>query len=36
MPRYRNKVYLKIPGGEVQYGLISHRITIWFLGRRLL
>jgi hypothetical protein len=34
--RYRNKIYWRIPGGEVQFGLISHRLTVWFRGRRLL
>lgn len=29
------KVYVRIPYGEVQYGRISHRLTVWFRGRRL-
>lgn len=32
--RYRNKVYVRIPWGEIQYGRISHRVTVWFRGRR--
>ena len=31
--RYRNKFYWRIPGGEVQIGLRSKRLTIWFHGR---
>ena len=34
--RYRNKLYLRIPGGEIQYGRISRRVTVWFRGRRYL
>lgn len=32
--RYRNKLYVCIPGGEIQFGLLSHRLTVWFRGRR--
>jgi hypothetical protein len=30
---YRNKSYWRIPWGEIQYGHISKRVTIWFRGR---
>lgn len=33
MIRHRNKLYVRIPGGEVQYGLISGRLTVWLFGR---
>ncbi len=29
------KVYVRIPCGEIQYGRVSHRVTVWFRGRRL-
>ena len=31
--RHRNKLYFRIPGGEIQFGLVSHRLTIWFRRR---
>lgn len=31
--KYKAKSYFKIPGGEIQYGHVTHRVTIWFLGR---
>jgi hypothetical protein len=34
--RTSRKLYLRIPGGEVQWGRISHRLTVWFRGRRLI
>lgn len=34
MTRYRNKLYWRIPGGEVQYGLLSRRITVWWRRKR--
>lgn len=29
------KIYLLIPHGEIQWSRISHRLTVWFRGRRL-
>jgi hypothetical protein len=31
--RFRNKTYLRIPGGEVQYGHLSKSLVVWFRGR---
>lgn len=31
--RLKNKYYWRIPGGEIQYGRLSHTITIWFRRR---
>ena len=31
---FRHKVYIKIPGGEIQLGKISRSITVWFRGNR--
>jgi hypothetical protein len=24
------KVYVRIPGGEIQWGRVSHTLTVWF------
>lgn len=32
--RIHNKTYLRIPGGELQFGHLTHQVTVWFLGRR--
>jgi hypothetical protein len=34
MPRYLNKRYIRIPGGEIQYGYRTGMILIWFRGRK--
>lgn len=34
--RTSRKLYALAPGVEVQWGRISHRLTVWFRGRRLL
>lgn len=31
--RYINKTYIRIPGGEVQYGHITGRMVVWFRRR---
>jgi hypothetical protein len=31
--RHGNKYYWKIPGGEIQYGLISRCLRVWFLRK---
>jgi len=33
MVRYRNKTYIQIPGGEIQYAHTTGRICMWFRGR---
>lgn len=33
MIRKGNKLYQRIPGGEVQFGLISRCLRVWFRGR---
>lgn len=33
MIRKGNKYYWKIPGGEIQYGLISRCLRVWFLRK---
>lgn len=32
--RMLNKVYIRTPGGEVQYGRVGKSITLWFRHRR--
>lgn len=27
------KTYIKIPGGEIQYGRLTGRVVVWFRGR---
>lgn len=31
--RYRAKLYWRIPGGELQYGTLSHSLHLWFRGK---
>ncbi len=31
--RFRNKTYIKIPGGEIQIGHVTGSVRVWFLGR---
>lgn len=31
--KYGNKHYWKIPGGEIQFGLVSRCLRVWFRGR---
>ena len=33
MIRKGNKLYQRIPGGEIQFGLISRCLFLWFRGR---
>lgn len=32
--RYRNKTYVRIPGGEVQFGHLSRSVVVWFRRKR--
>lgn len=32
--RYRNKTYLRIPGGEAQFGHLSGSVVVWFRRKR--
>lgn len=29
-----NKIYIRIPGGEVQLGRLSRSVVVWFRGRK--
>lgn len=30
---YRNKTYIRIPHGEIQYGRISRQVHVWYRGK---
>jgi hypothetical protein len=32
--RYRQKTFIKIPYGEIQYGHVTGSIVVWFRGRK--
>lgn len=32
--RYGEKTYIKIPGGEIQYGHVTGSIVMWFRGKK--
>lgn len=34
MKRYKEKTYIRIPWGEIQYGHITGSIVMWFRGKK--
>lgn len=32
--RHGYKIYIRIPGGEIQYGRLTGRVVVWFCRRR--